>query len=230
MHINKLKWDSAFFGFPVGELKIIKRVDAEYLVRTLNKTEYKVTYLHSDDISIFEESITLFGYRDIRMTYKLHSIDAQRIPDSVHIYKGRLTDELLSLALMSGKYSRFKLDPLFAPWYQKLFKTWIEKSLSGEIADAVFVAYKDSSIAGFITLKKRGSVGHIGLIAVHPKYRGLGIASSLMRAAEAWYYNHGCKKAFVVTQSQNIQACGLYVRSGYSIFSKQVLLHYWSPQ
>ena len=112
--------------------------------------------------------------------------------------------------------------------FTKLYKTWIEKSLSGEIADIVYVTRSGSLITGFITLVKKGLTGQIGLVAVHPDYRSMGIASSLMMTADAWYIKQGCENAIVVTQSNNKPACRLYERYDYKICSEVAIFHYWS--
>lgn len=54
--------------------------------------------------------------------------------------------ELLSLALNSGEFSRFKLDPLFsAELFEKLYTRWITRSVRKEIAWQVLVAKEGCS-------------------------------------------------------------------------------------
>lgn len=92
---------------------------------------------------------------DHKVTYAING-EFQASPESDFIepYKGSLTNDLLNLALLSGHESRFKKDPLLNPKFNLLYTQWIEESLSGQLADRVFVAKNAKRITGFVTVKK----------------------------------------------------------------------------
>jgi len=145
--------------------------------------------------------------------------------------------ELYELAISSGAYSRFKADVhLSDERFEAMYRRWIERSVSGEMADAVLVALgaeqerlAGTAMAGMVTLSESSGVGSIGLIAVAAAFRGRGIATALMQAAHRWMHDRGATEARVVTQLANLPACRLYERSGYRRSQLQHYYHFW-PQ
>lgn len=227
--IDYLDWDSQFFGMKIG------RYEADVLtVDILNKllTEkevhrYQLVYLFvkqvSKDVLCFLEKAGISPV-DNKVTYGREFSDGVDFPPKISSYQGDLTPELLQLALDSGHKSRFKQDKRLAPYYDALYSLWIEKSLSGQMADVVFV-YKDQDIRGFVTLKSNGGVGKIGLIAVKNALQGQGIGAALMDAALHWCHANQLNACEVVTQMDNIGACGLYEKKGYQVLRTELVYH-----
>ncbi|MBN2858049.1 MAG: GNAT family N-acetyltransferase, partial [Candidatus Delongbacteria bacterium] len=131
-----------------------------------------------------------------------------------------VSPELYEIALESGKYSRFKTDKeLPTGSYEKLYRKWIEKSVSKEIADKVFVFFEDRRILGLITVKKKNTHGEIGLLGIHPDAQGKGIGSILISAAENYVISEEGSLMEVATQYGNSPACRFYEKNGYSVKS-----------
>lgn len=230
MAIERLIWDSEFFGMEVGKLCLTAAEDPVKLKYSLVNSSFDVVYLMFDQpegeqISQLESLAPLYD-RKVTFRKKIVPSATPRTHDVI-LYEKPVNDRLLQLTLMSGEYSRFYLDPKFRPYFEKLYTEWIRKSLSGEIADAVYVTPSNDGLAGFITLSKKQSTGQIGLIAVHPDVRGQGVASSLMHCADDWYVQKGCDEAIVITQRDNWPACRLYEKSGYRLFSETAIFHWW---
>jgi GNAT superfamily N-acetyltransferase len=147
--------------------------------------------------------------------------------------EGALTPAIRELAIASGEWSRFKVDTNIPTHvFETMFESWIKNSLNLSIADEVFVA-RDSATGddvGFVSLKKKGSVVHIGLLAVSSKHRRLGIASRLLSRAALWSIESGATTLSVVTQGANEVACSCYKRFGFSLSSEQEVYHVWLPQ
>jgi dTDP-4-amino-4,6-dideoxy-D-galactose acyltransferase len=157
-------------------------------------------------------------------------------PVIVHFAATRASDSLTDLAIAAGQYSRFRVDPAFPQdKFQDMYRLWIERSVRGELADAVLVADADCStdeeqtreLAGMVTVAETGGVGQIGLIAVAGGMRGRGIGSALIEAAHDWMRSRGAAKARVVTQLTNQPACHLYERGGYQLSRVQNVYHFW---
>lgn len=229
MIIETMDWDSKFFNFLVGRICLHDPKQITELYEFTHNTAFKVIYIFLDcptDKKIAEIKKIAPLY-DKKVCYNKNVSNDAGIPEKICLYRGKLTKDLLSLALISGQYSRFKIDPLFKPWFEKLYTIWIEKSLSGEMADAVYVATLGKSMAGFITVKKKYEDGQIGLVAVHPDFRGQGIGSSLLKAADFWFLTNGIKNASVITQRDNLPACRLYEKNGYSVCTETAIFHLW---
>ena len=71
----------------------------------------------------------------------------------VKSYKGGITDQLRKLALLSGTYSRFRIDSILSQKFNDLYTIWLVRSLKREIADDVLVFYENNEKAGFVSYK-----------------------------------------------------------------------------
>lgn len=230
--ISRLSWDSDFFNLNVGKVLIGGSMDPASVKESLDSTACDVVYVSMENptaerLERIEEVAPLY---DIKLTYqkRLQSCDSVEGIDKVVPYQDELSDELLNLGLMSGEYSRFSVDPKFRPYFNRLYKAWMLGSLSGTLADRVFVYLDQSRISGFITVaKETEDCGQIGLVAVHPDSRGKGVAKALLARVDDWLLGEGCKEIIVVTQEVNHPACRLYESWGYDIGSRIAICHYW---
>ena len=138
------------------------------------------------------------------------------------------TEAMLKLAIQSSKYSRFRSDPNFPKnLCDKLFTTWIARSVSKEIAWEVLVVKQNNNILGLITLSDQDGFGNIGLVAVAEQAHGKGIGRILVTDADRHLANRGYKHAQVVTQRRNLIACRLYESCGYKINKIENIFHFW---
>lgn len=230
MKIDYLEWDSNFFGFSVGKIIIDNQTDLSQLIKLLQKSSFKIIYIFaqkpsSKRIGELSQFSWLF---DTKLVYKKQQLTTRALSETISRHTGELSEDLRSLAIMSGQFSRFKADPNFKPWFENLYITWIRKSISGEIADAVFTVKNGNAIIGFISLIKRQLSGQIGLIAVDSQYRNKGYASSLLNCAESWFNKNRCKEISVVTQKENKAACRLYEKCGFALHNETAIFHYWN--
>ncbi len=229
--IEALAWDSSFFGFSIGRCCLQDVAEIDVLRSTSDTASFDLIYVEKEnpsqsEIDILSESLPLMD-RKVRFRKTVGSANAA-LPAEADCYREPLSEELLSLALESGTYSRFRLDPHLRPRFAKMYRAWIEKSLSGELADAVLVTRHHETLSGFVTLQKKEDTGHIGLLAVHPEMRGQGIGRKLMQATDAWFKDNQCAVAEVCTQLANAPACGLYAKSGYAIAIETAIFHWWN--
>lgn len=227
--IEYLDWDTNFFGIKIGRYET-DMLTADVLSNILNlkeKEHYQRIYLFAQKedeyITDYLSSLNIVPL-DRKVTYQREVAESVKETSKIVIYRGPLTMELLQLALESGHQSRFKKDTALASKYDLLYKMWIEKSLTGELADAVLI-YEGNGIQGFVTLKKHNDLGKIGLIAVHPSQQGKGIGTMLMNAAMNWYHTSNLKRCEVVTQMENTGACCLYEKAGYTINHIDLVYH-----
>jgi dTDP-4-amino-4,6-dideoxy-D-galactose acyltransferase len=226
--IEKLEWDSDFFGYPVGMLKApeIGRLDMRQFRREARN--YRLIYVFLDHPA-----------RRKPRNFKLvdRKIVLQRttaaMPDGPHSggiirFRGRANRSLIRLALESGKYSRFRTDPQFRNGeFERLFTRWIKNSVNGVSAKAVFVCRVGKRTAGFVTLTADRGSAAIGLIAVDETDRGKGIGTALIRRAVAEAFNLGYGAISVATQMTNDPAVRLYRKNGFKTEAITAIYHYW---
>ena len=235
-----LPWDSDFFGYKVGRILPFRLADAELksVLAGLKNENVTLVYWPSDpeDPGSQEAARKNGGFlADRKVTYV---VDLERSPGKpfeestdfgVMEYTGReTTDELDNLAILSGSYSRYKVDPnISKEQFERLFKLWILKSVNRTLAENVFVYIDGEKIVGMVTVGMKYGRGDIGLIAVDESARGRDVGGKLTRAAQKWAVARGCRYAQVVTQGNNLSACKLYEKCGYRIDSIVNFYHFW---
>jgi len=238
-----LDWDSAHFGFPVARINssvafwsldgIAERMRNHGIVLAYFNVGTRVP-------SISDEALSRLGGRlvDQRVTYtaRLTSDDWANLEpeldhDHFHIAEYRsveVASSLRRLALESGAFSRFRLDPQIPQGvFEAIYDAWIRRSVAREIADEVLTANEDDRIIGFVTVRAGGPLGEIGLLAVDASARGRGVGLSLVRAAHSAMLRHGCTQARVATQKDNLGACAVYQSAGYVVSEVERVYHFW---
>jgi ribosomal protein S18 acetylase RimI-like enzyme len=94
--------------------------------------------------------------------------------------------ELKELGLVSGAFSRFKIDTrLGIEKFKNLYDIWIENASKG-LNDNLFLVYHDEDSnkpVGILTAKinEQSHDSKIGLFAVHPSFQGKGIGRKGIR-------------------------------------------------
>jgi len=110
------------------------------------------------------------------------------------------TRELDNLAVPCGVYSRFNVDPgISKSQCERLYKLWLQYSLTKERADAVFTAQDNGKISGLIMVYKKPQSGEICLVSVEKHMQGKDIGMALVKTAEKWFILRGCQEGRVVT-------------------------------
>ena len=134
-----------------------------------------------------------------------------------------------NLAVRSLQSYRFLVDPLIPQARARHSRReWVRNAFAGR-AEAIYVAESSGSVAGFVLLKSKDRptgerIGVIDLIAVDPKYEGLGIGKGLVTQAIRHY--HGTASAVEVgTQGKNTRAIGLYTRMEFFLVGSELSLH-----
>lgn len=226
-NVNYLPWDSENFGFKVGKLIIndLHRFSWEVFKEYQRTNGYKLIYLISP-IKLY-----INAFYDYKLTYSKNRTKNNHIVSDSHIhsYKDRaLSEQLLNLALESGKYSRYHLDEQFpSRKFEFLYKKWLENSLLTDYASDVLVYELNNKPVGLLTYKVTGEQTSIGIIATDSKYQGRGIGSALMR-----YYDSilpdSIETLEVVTQGVNLAARSFYEKFGYAVKESCYVYHIWS--
>lgn len=218
---HHLKWDSEFMGFSVGKITSSDGTDLTRLIEKKRIEGYRLIYIFSttkieSENSFLDEKITF----RIKLTEKPSKGELQLYPDNF------VSSELLETAIESGHYSRFNLDPDFpGRKFRELYSLWIEKSVSGKMADDIIIEELNGYLAGIITVKIEGEVGKIGLMATRDEYRNLGIGKKLLNNCKFYCTEKGCKYLKVTTQKINIRACNFYNKNGFETESVQYIYH-----
>ncbi|MCK9452311.1 MAG: GNAT family N-acetyltransferase [Bacteroidales bacterium] len=225
--IEKLNWDSEFFGYPVGKLYVEtpESFDEEAFVKAASA--YKLVYIFA------EKPLNYSRFAlpaDVKLTFQ-KLLKSQIAETKLQLFVPGLHDyaDLQKLAFQSGEYSRFRTDLNFDPKdFYRMYEIWIRKSLDSE-QSVVLVEEVDNQLAGFVTFDFIDSErAAIGLIAVDSDVRGEGIGRKLMAQAEFAAFKAGKKQFRVATQQKNRLATSFYEKLGYTLVNQIIIYHYWN--
>ena len=229
MVILPLHWDSAFFGLRIAKVEVRAQED----IHNLLAKEDSIRKLY-DLLYVFAEPGLRWPLGKIRLAdqkavFTMETSPQPELSRSIRRWQSScITDELKQLALTSGKQSRFKLDSHFPVGsYERLYSHWIEQSVNHTIATDVFCFFEADLPIGLATLNYDKENSQIGLVAVHEDYQQRGIGLSLMRFVIDYTCRNQGKHLSVVTQLDNVAACRLYQKSGFSLASVTEVRHWW---
>ena len=153
------------------------------------------------------------------VTSQRHEVRAAR-PDDV--------PRLKELARVSHDNTRFYVDSHFDRHRcGEMYALWIERSVAGELADAVWVVDVNGVPCGYLTAKTDRDVGTIGLVAVDVACRGRGYGDALLEAALTCAAEGGLSSLSVVTQGRSAAAVRFYQRAGFLTRAVELWYHRW---
>ena len=230
MEIRKLEWDSEFFGLQIGRVDLQTLDDAAdlALMHYDLKYQYDLLYVFSKEglsfdaigAELVDEKILYSKLCEPREQYNDISFYKQDTP----------FEDLYRLALVSGGYSRFKLDERLPQGsYERLYTRWIENACPKEGTNKQILIYLDAQnvAKGMITIDHQGEFGHIGLVAVDTDCQHQGVGGKIMSTLDGYLYDLGVKTLEVPTQKANKDACRWYEKNGFKVKSVTPIYHWW---
>lgn len=233
-----LDWDSNFFGIRIARVipEVIDETHFHYIQHYCEQNQIDCLYFLgdiSDHTSIRLAEKNNFELVDIRKTFEnrrlgcASSSQANTVGET-HNWTEADIVSLREIAKISYRDTRFYFDNHFSvAKADELYATWIEKSCRG-YADKVLVAKINKQVAGYISCHLISKLeGQIGLIGVHPDFRGKGLGTTLVSKAHQWFVENKVENVRVVTQGRNIQAQRLYEKCGFLTKSVQIWYHRW---
>lgn len=229
MEVFPLDWDSAFFQSRIAKAIVASEDDVTELSEQAGKLreQYDLIYIFSDPgLEMHLEQAVLV---DKKAIFTLSDPGCFETDPHIACWgTSQGAGSLIPLALVSGKYSRFKLDPRL-PFgsYERLYTRWIEQSVSRSIATEVFCYMVEGQPRGLLTLDRKDDRNVIGLVAVDEDYQHRGIGRALVMHAVSYVHKYQGKSLSVTTQLDNVPACRLYSGSGFSLESVTKIWHWW---
>lgn len=232
-----LDWDTGFFGYKVAEIipDKIQLIEIQTLISRLKKEQVRLAYCFADPANdLLNQQLQEAGafLADSKITFS-RSVTAEGIftpsPFIRSLPISQPSEKLRNMALQSGIYSRFRVDPGFHRHeYERLYDEWIYKSVQRIISKEVLIFDKEGDEKGFITLQVKNSTGSIGLIAVDENARGASVGKELVNASFQYFYSNQVEKIEVVTQQANQIACNFYKSMGFGVKSIVNVYHLWN--
>lgn len=228
------KWDTEFFGFKTGELQFSgNKEEFDQMLHKATDNNYRLLYwkiaTNNEENNRLAAAENLF-LGDTKMVYQIPALPnlLPEIKQQVHSWDQPLNQQLISLGITSGEFSRFKTDPLMPKGiFEKMYAEWVKQSVQGTMGNVIYYIGNETLIKGFVTLQFHPDYVEIGLIAVDANFRKQNIASNLIYFAAHMAYTHNLKSVQVATQLANIPANNLYTKCGGTIISSENIFHIW---
>lgn len=229
MEIRTLEWDSAFFGLRIGRADLETLDDAKELVTQYEelKNQYMLIYVFCVEGLTFDAKGAELV--DEKILYSKRCENRVESKEVMLYLQPEPSESLYKLALVSGGYSRFKLDKRLPKGsYEQLYSRWIENSCQQEGTNKqIFVYCPDGKAKGMITVDYRGDKAQIGLVAVDTGAQHQGIGTKIMSTLECYLYHKGVTTIDVATQAANENACSWYEKNGFVKKSVTQIYHWW---
>lgn len=229
INIRTLDWDSSFFNFKIGRVDVQTQEDAVILASQYEKLEsqYNLLYVFCEEGVHFEANGAKLV--DEKVLYSKLCEDRAKSHDVMLYMQSEPNKSLYQLALVSGEYSRFKLDHRLPEGsYEQLYMKWIEKACPQEGTNKQIFVYMQEGIPwGMITVDYAGDKAQIGLVAVDTKFQHQGIGTKIMSTMEYYLYRSGVMTIDVATQAANKDACRWYEKNGFVKMSLTPIYHWW---
>jgi len=234
--IKPLDWDSNFFGIKTGRLDAseLSKEELQNQLKSIDKSGFQLVYIFAGhDKPVLKKEILETGGKlvDEKITYFMNlSGFKPLISEFIKSSHGADMDrELESLALESGKYSRFRLDPQIPRnKFEDLYRLWMRNSLKGNFAKEVFTFEEMGRKLGMVSIDIRNGEGWIGIIAVNEESRGKSIGKLLMHACIRFCQENHVSVLNVQTQMENKVSCAFYERIGFEVKCIEDVFHFWS--
>lgn len=232
MEIEKLDWDTGFFGFNVARIK------NDSLWQDTN-LKLENIFKQNVELGVFTSSKPGFEkfdnkYYNITNVYnRVPIIKEVKLITPVHQNISSYSEkfpckDLIELAKLAGKEGRFGKDlRISEETYNEIFEQWITNSVNRSVADDVLVYEIDDRVVGFGSIKIEGENGYAPLFAVNRAFEGKGVSFALMRAIENNLIEKGCKYLVSGTQENNKKALAAFKRFGFELQSIQYVFHLW---
>jgi GNAT superfamily N-acetyltransferase len=229
-------WDSAFFGAAIAQIAAGRTTAGELAAAVAQANDASIECLcfladADDQESVRAAEVNGFSLMDVRLTLEC-AVDAtsSALPRDRAIRPVTPGDlpPLVALARTSHRNTRFHRDTRFDPARSDdLYAVWVERSVKGELADAMWVVDVDEAPRGYITASRGPAGASIGLVAVDEAYRGRGYGDQLLRTVLHWAAAQGIPRVSVVTQGRSAPAVRFYERAGFATSLIQLWYHRW---
>lgn len=238
--IRLLEWDTAHFGYRIARITVntLTRSLAQEIDQWCADNDIACVYFlcaAGDDTSIRLAEDFAYRQQDIRVTFahKLKDFTyLETLLPNIRLDTATETDESALLQIADGIYqhSRFYNDPHFeTSKVDAMYRIWMRRSLSGDLADTIFVARVEGIVQGFVTaqLNIATGVGELPLVGIASALRGKGVGIHIILQALNHLKQQSAAGVEVVTQGRNIAAQRLYQKAGFRTANVQLWYHKW---
>jgi dTDP-4-amino-4,6-dideoxy-D-galactose acyltransferase len=238
MKIERLEWDSDFFGINIGKLTIHDELDFDpQLFKQRSKDEkfdlvyvFKLQNMLTFD-NVFKAGLNLV---DIQLTMSKNFNKTDYL-DKEYKFKTELTEkerlECYKIAEEISTVSRFYTEiKIGSNKTKQMYHKWIDNALNSSFSDGLFLVKEMDKVVGIHLIKtdELKKVGHCSIIGVDSSFKGRNIGKKLWEQSFGYWANNGnielCKVPFSI---QNNESFNFHLKIGFNKIEEiKYIYHY----
>ena len=227
MKIEKLLWDSEFFGINIGRLIVQndKDFDALRFIQQADDEKYELIYVFKFQNmlpwdKVLNAKLELVDLQ-ITMSKAFHREDFINFPYEIkNELSDKEKDECYKIAEETSIVSRFYTEKkIGAPKAKELYRKWIDNSLNKSFSDGLFIIKDCNEIVGIHLIKtdKKENVGYCSVIGVNPNKKRIQIGRKLWEQSFGYWANESkieiCKVPFSIL---NLESFNFHLKMGFN--------------
>ena len=236
--VQKLQWDSEFFGFNIAYLvcmnlteNVCARIEKFIRRENIRLVEYLCNCHNARTVKIAENN--LYRFVDIRLTFHkyLSEKQDQALAEGLsfrHANEGDV-EALRGISVSLYKDSRYWFDGGFGQ--DKLidfYGDWVAKSARGLFDHECWAIFSGDLPVAFCTIRYNNEeTASIGLFGVAQNYQCRGLGKKLLSHVFNALLSRGVEEVSVVTQGRNYASQNLYQSVGFRTKRTQLWYHKW---
>lgn len=231
--IEKLKWDTDFFGVNSAKVILNNTIDEQDIKEILKKIEddnYEFVTINNiknnDNNNYILKDISNIFLADVNIQFEKGVEEKNEIDNNVSIHNNfEYNQEILEISQKSFVYSRFMND-LNLKNASDVYVEWAKNSFDKK--DKYFCTYKiENKVIGYLLFSIKDTSLTIELIAVDNNHKEKGIGRKLINKVEEFAYSNNITNMKVGTQLNNIYAQNFYINNGFRHISNNSIYHLW---
>ena len=240
-NIEKLEWDSAFFGINIGKLTIHNEKDFDplFFLNEIRKGDFSLVYVFKFQKMLTWGKVLSSNLKlvDIQttMSMKFNKENYKNLP---YLLRSELTQkeksESYKIAEDTSVVSRFFNETKIGESKTKeLYRKWIDNALNRTFADGLFLE-KENGIVSGIHVHKTDLINKIGffpLTGVASENKRKGIGKKLWEQALAYWANESEIEIIKSTFSfQNAESLNFHLKMGFNKIEEIKYIYHFSNE
>lgn len=241
MIIEKLDWDSEFFGIKIGRLIIGGEpgFDPSRFIQQARDDKYELVYVFKFNEMLpwkmtLESELELADIQ-LTMSKKFVATDYKSFP---YDFRTELTSEEKEachhIAEEISTVSRFYNEEKIGRNKTKaMYREWVDNALNGTFCDGLFLIRDDNEIVGIHLIKtdNPGKVGNCSMIGVSHAFRNKHIGENLWEQAYGYWANEcDVEMCRVPFSFQNEASFNFHLKMGFNKIEETKYIYHYRSQ
>lgn len=235
--IEKLEWDSNFFGIRVGRVIIDDKaaINSEVFLQEA-ETQFDLVYVLSYD-KLLSTELTVLGklsLKDIMLTLSM-PFNKDQFTHGYYKFRTALDNEELNgcykIAEQTAVVSRFYSEPIVGVEKTKgLYRRWIDTAIDKTFSDGLFIKYESDEISGIHLIKTdcKNKIGYFTLTGVNPDFKRKGIGRELwMQSFAYWAQEREIDTIKSPFSFQNKESLNFHLKMGFNKVEEIKYIYHW---